>query len=440
MEFLEQNCRVPIIDQFDVIVCGGGPAGVCAAIAAGRSRAKTLLIEAQGCLGGTWTSSLMGYVIDSHGKSGIIMELEKSLEARKAINYRSATGKNFTFDIEEMKFLLEELTQEAGVEILYHTRLVGTESKQKRLCHAITESKSGRRAFAGKIFIDCTGDGDLGAAAGCQFSLGEPVSGKHQPMSFIALLSGINAHDVKEFIGGSNMASKKNLLKEFQRAGIEPSYTGPTLFFIHDGLFWLIGNHQYDFSPVSAEDITRATIQGRREVYRQVEALRSLGRPWNNLRIVATGNQIGVREGRRIKGVYEVTAADLAEGRRHENAVCSVNFGIDVHSPDPLLSKECSATTPIRAKLPYDIPIEAMISADFTNMMMAGRCISGDFLAHSSYRVTGNACPMGEYVGITAALAAKFNLQPVDVPWNRIRNQREKIIRYGLQAEIQSAV
>jgi len=146
-----------------------------------------------------------------------------------------------------------------------------------------------------------------------------------------------------------------------------------------------------------------------------VDALRSLGGIWESVRIVVTPEHIGVREGRRIRGRYTVTQDDLVRGARHDDAVCRVRFPVDVHSPNPGKTKAI-AKTGVRAK-PYDIPYRALLAKDADNLLLAGRCISGDFIAYSSYRVTGNAVPMGEAAGVAAALAAKQGRQPKDVPW-----------------------
>ena len=118
-----------------------------------------------------------------------------------------------------------------------------------------------------------------------------------------------------------------------------------------------------------------------------------------------------------------MTAEDLREGRTHPDGVCRVTFGIDVHSTDPQKEKGIERTG-FRAK-PYDIPLRALIARDVQGLLMAGRCISGDFIAHSSYRVTGNAVALGEAAGITAALAAQGNRLPQDVPWGEIARLRE---------------
>ncbi len=155
-----------------------------------------------------------------------------------------------------------------------------------------------------------------------------------------------------------------------------------------------------------------------------MDALRSLGGIWKDLRVVATAEHIGVREGRRIRGLYSVSTEDLVKGARHEDAVCRVTFPVDVHSTDPKVSKGITGEK-VRAK-PYDVPYRALVAKDAENLLMAGRCISGDFIAHSSYRVTGNSVPMGEAAGAAAAVAAARGALPRDLPWTEVRAALER--------------
>jgi hypothetical protein len=284
----------------------------------------------------------------------------------------------------------------------------------------MTESKSGREAWSAKTFIDCTGDGDLAARAGCAFDVGRPGSGACQPMSLEALVIGLRADEVADFIGGGSEAPKLRLLAEMERAGVHPSYAKPVLFHIREGLFLLAANHEYGVPATDAEGITAGTIRARAEIHRIVNALRKLGGPWRDVRVVATGEQIGVREGRRVRGRYEVTVDDMVRGATHEDAVCRVTFGIDVHSTDPTRGKSYG-NEGVRAK-PYDIPIRALIARDADGLLLAGRCISGDFLAHSSYRVTGNAAAMGQAAGALGAVAALSDRLPHEVPWAEVQS------------------
>ena len=417
--FQEAERDIPVVDHTDVVVCGGGPAGVCAAIAAARTGAKTRLLEVHGCLGGVWTSGLLSWIIDSADKPGIMAEITEELDRRGARATRVPGGKNYAYDVEQMKLLLDEMCLEAGVEVRLLTRVVAAgRDGDNRLAVAVTESKSGREAWAAKAFVDATGDGDLGALAGCGFDMGHPETGKVQPMSLIALVTGVRFSEIEPFVGGSLGEPKERLLAEMQRAGVAPSYGKPTLFRVHEDLLALMANHAYGVYANDAEAITKAMMQARREVHTLVAGLRTLGGVWKDIRIVATPAQIGVREGRRIQGRYTVSEDDLLVGARQEDAICRVTFGIDVHSTNS--SKTLGIESkPFKSK-PYDIPLRALIAKDVDGLLMAGRCISGDFLAHSSYRVTGNAAAMGQAAGVTAALAAVSDCLPHEVPWPEV--------------------
>ena len=374
--------QTPVVCEADVVVCGGGPAGVSAAIAAARAGAKTALIEVHGCLGGVWTAGLLSSLIDWKNKPGFVRELDAELTKRGA-------KLGDCYDAEAMKLLLEELCVAAGVKVRLHTRVVAAARDGRRLAVAITESKSGREAWAGKVFIDATGDGDLAAHAGCGFDFGR--DGQTQPMTLMAIVTGLRATDIAPYI---YMAEEHDLrIDRFLDAiGFEPSYRRPCLFQIHDDLFAFMANHEPG-SGLNAQDITDATIRARAEVHKIVEALR---KRWPSIRLVATGAQIGIREGRRIHGRYHVTVDDVTRGARHDDAVCRVTFPVDVHAGNTFSNEKVQSQ-------PYDIPLRALIAKDVDNLLMAGRCISGDFLAHASYRVTGNAVATGEAAGKHAA-------------------------------------
>jgi hypothetical protein len=406
--FTEASRSTPVVNQLDVLICGGGPAGVAAAIAAAREGASTTLIEVNGCLGGVWTAGALSWIIDHENKVGVMKEILNRLEAG-GFRARLSDG-TWTngYDPEGMKSVLEEMCMEAGIRIRLHTRVVAAGvDETKRLTHVITESKSGRQAWSATMFVDATGDGDLAAAAGCGFDMGRDEDGQTQPMSLMALLTGLDDAQVRGFISDEGLpwgVSLEALRREINRAGVEPSYSKPTLFRIHDNLFTLMANHQYLVKGTNADDVSRATLEARAEVRRIVDGLRKLGGCWSNLRLVSTGAQIGVREGRRIHGRYTVSADDLRNGARHEDAMTEVTFCVDIHSVDPKKDKGLH-NGGIKTK-PYQIPLRALIARDVDGLLLAGRCISGDFFAHASYRVTGNAVATGEAAGRHAEKAA----------------------------------
>ncbi|MBM4087833.1 MAG: FAD-dependent oxidoreductase [Planctomycetes bacterium] len=409
---------VPVAETADVVVCGGGPAGVAAAISAARRGAKTLLLEQHGCLGGIWTAGLLAWLLDCDNKTGVMAEVIHRLNARGARTVTPGGQPTNAYDVEVMKVLLEELCEEAGVGVRYHTRAVAAVTSGGQLTHVLTESKSGREAVAGRAFVDATGDGDLGSQAGCGFDLGQPETGLTQPMSLICLVAGIRAPELTPFFNDldspQSWAAPKDALRAAMEAGgHSPSYAKPSLFRVRDDLFILMANHEYGVKGTSARDVTAATLRARKELHALIDGLRGTGGVWKDIRLVATAEQIGVREGRRLRGLYTVAADDLKQGRRFDDAVCRVTFGVDVHALDPEKNKGIDAH-PWRAK-PYDIPLRALVAKDVHGLLFAGRCISGDFIAHSSYRVTGNAAALGEAAGKAAAVAARTGKRPSEV-------------------------
>ena len=418
--FHEDARDLPLVTDVDVIVCGAGPAGIAAAITAARAGAKVRVFEWRGCLGGVWTAGLLGYLLD-FDKPGFNQELLKRLDER---DMRRGTSKgSICYEPEGMKLLLEEMFVEAGVKFQLHTRVSAAYREGKRLTTIVTESKSGRQAWRAPVFIDTTGDGDLGALAGCAFEFGESDSCPCQPMSLNALLVCKDAASLASYIHGSDPSkadglAKDALLAEIQSTGHFPSYSKPTLWQVRDNLLLVMMNHQYGVPCFDAAKVTEATVQARAEMHKIVNGLRKLGGPWEGLQIAATAEQIGVRDGRRIKGRYVVNKEDVIAGARYDDAVVRATFSVDIHA----LSAEHNKTAAyhnagIKTK-PYDIPLRALIAKDVDGLMMAGRNISGDFIAHASYRVTGNSVAMGEAAGVTAALAALSKSLPHEVPWS----------------------
>lgn len=435
-EFLEPARGIPLHEDAEVIVCGGGPAGIAAALTAARCGARVRLFELHGCLGGVWTAGLLTYIFD-FDKPGITRELYKELEAHGA-KFGGGARDRFVYDPEKMKVILERLLTAAGVKIQLFTRVAAAyrDPTQKRLTTVVTESKGGRDAWRAKNFIDCTGDGDLGALAGCNWEIGRGGPDcPCQPMTLNALVVVKDAAAMQEYIsfyGGSadwktHETQIVNLMRDFKRAGVEPSYGRPTIFHIRDNLLEFMVNHEYGVKPFEPDKLTEATIRARAEVHRLADGLRKLGGVWEGLQVAATAEQIGIRDGRRIAGRSVVSREDLIAGAKQDDAICRVTFGVDIHAA----TREENKDKPIHRDgvkaRPYDIPLRALIAKDVDGLMMAGRCISGDFVAHASYRVTGNAVAMGEAAGAVSALAAARGRQPHEVAWSEGLEALKKI-------------
>ena len=396
------------------------PPRAAAALAAARAGAEVCLVELAGCLGGVWTAGLLTKILDTGNKSGIMAELLKEFVGRGSSIADQTKGT--VYDPEIAKLVLEELLVEAGVKILLHTRVVGAVTNdQNRLQAIVTESKSGRQVWLADRFIDCTGDGDLAAQAGCRFDVGIGSDCTCQPMSMLALLTGIEPDAVREFIRETGSSAKPRFLKYMEDHGIKPSYRAPTLRHLHTGIYSIMTNHEYGVSAFDNEAISEATIRARRELHTIVNGLRKIGGPWKDLAIVATAEQIGVREGRRIRGRYHISSDDLGKGLRHRESVCRATFPIDVHALDKQGDMQIDQSFKKKGLKPYDIPYPSLVAADVDGLLMAGRCISGDFVAHSSYRVTGNSVPMGEATGLAAARSIELGAMPHELRWEQVK-------------------
>ena len=409
---------VPVAGSCDVLVAGGGPAGIAAAVTAARKGAKVVLLEAQGCLGGIWTSGMLSCFIGIN-KSDFDKEIQRRLEKYGAIQHRrpKANGFSLIYEPEYMKLVCEEMCIEAGMRIRLHTSVAGVvkDASGRRIEAVVTESKKGREAWLAKYFVDCTGDGDLGALSGCGFDVGGDDPGDpEQPASLIALLaipdeSGISRYltnhpDNFDKNGKRIVNSKLELLAALNKVGITPSYGHPTMFRINKGLFAFMGNHEYDVPVDDADAITEATLRARREIFNMTDALVSKGGDaWKGLRIVFSAERLWHRRARRLHGRYTLTLEDCFAGRKFEDALCTCSFGIDLHAVSKAMNKKVPAGSPIARRIkPYQIPLRSCQSRDIDNLYMAGRCISGDFMPQSSYRITGTAIGMG--VGVAEAI------------------------------------
>ena len=380
----------------DVLVAGGGVGGTMAAIAAARRGVKVTLVERGGCLGGTWTAALVGMTLDGDDKEGLLREFLALVERERQ------QGTATVFEIQ--KYVLEKLCKESGVEVLFHSQICGVQTKGRRITEVKVITKSGMIGFYAQVVIDATGDGDVAAMAGCSFDYGRASDGKAQPMSMIALVSGLDA-GAKKYISFPDQPfwDARNRLKGvLDSVGAPYSIGCPSIQPLYGDIYILSANQEYGKSGSNVDELTEATMNARSEIYRLVRTLRGKAPDvFGNLILVNTPECIGVREGRRIHGRYTITVDDMIAGRRHEDAVCLVRYWVDIHS---LENDGGKGFTDDGIKMqPYDIPFRALLPEDIDNLVLAGRCISGDFYAHASYRMAGNMAPVGEAAGIMAA-------------------------------------
>ena len=410
--------EVPVAGEYDLIVAGGGPAGIAAAVTAARAGVKTLLLERQGQLGGIWTSGCLACLL-GFNETPFDREILGRLRRYGALSERKPKfPSGWLCEPEYMKLVCEELCEEAGVDFILHTSVVAAVRDGNRLEAVVTESKAGRQAWKAGFFADCTGDGDLGALAGCGFDVG----GNHpqdaeQPASLLSLILLPNggeatciANDPVNFTadGGDLGDPKGELLKVFERAGVRPSYGHPTLFRLHGPVFQLMADHQYGVAVDDVRAITKATVRARKELSALVTALAEKGgKAWEGARLISTAAQLGHRRARRLHGLYRLSVEDAVGGRTFADAVTTCRFGLDVHAVTAEVNRMRPAGNPLAVGVkPYQIPLRSCMSADIGNLYMAGRCISGDFLTQASYRITATA--IGTGVGIAKAIGGKL--------------------------------
>lgn len=408
--FHEPAREIPLTEDCDVIVCGGGPAGISAACAAARNGARVRLFELQGSLGGIWTSGMLAFIFDFN-KSDTGWEIIHRLDALGA--RRCKDTQNFVYEPEYMKLVCEEMCTESHVRFTLQSPVAAVyrDASGRKLETIITESKSGRKAWRAPVFIDATGDGDLAALAGCGFEMGCTPEGFGQPATLNALVVVRDSKALAKYISndpemwgpGGHVDSYRAFLAEIQRAGLTPSYFNPTLFKVHENLLLMMVNHEYKVRVDDAQAVSDATVRARSKILKMAAALSRLGGPWEGLRVAATAEQLGHRCGRRIHGRYTVTREDVERGAKFEDSVTTSRFGIDIHAVDFESNVKETIGRGGAKFQPFQIPLRALQAKDAENLFMAGRCISGDFIAHASYRVTGSAVAMGEAAGKAAA-------------------------------------
>ena len=410
IETIQETRKTPVEGKYDVIVVGGGPAGVGAALAAGRLGKRTLLVEQYGFLGGMWTAGLVLPIWDWENKGGIIREIVDDLyHAGKSSN----TGPLYTFDIEAMKLLLDRKMRAAGVDVLFHTMFADTIMDESTVRGVFVENKSGRAAYLASVVIDCTGDGDVAARAGAPFSVGRDADGATQPMSLIFKLGNTDyvqtVTHLPDGMGDNELFFyMKHAAEAAGLADYEFNFERPYLLRVptpHEGIAEM--THVRGKSGLDAWDLSAAEQEGRELVDEAVNFFTTYMPQFKDAFLSQTAPHIGVRESRRIHGDYTLTIDDMLRGARFDDGICTCAFKIDIHQPDGKSQEGMDIPTK-----PYQIPYRCMVPQAVEGILVAGRCISGTYEAHASYRVTADCVAMGQAAGTAACLAIDAAIPP----------------------------
>lgn len=400
---INENLTTKVLGEYDAVVVGAGPAGCGAALALGRAGMKTLLIEKFNCLGGAWTTGFMNPFFDCHSKTGIVHELVEEL---KSAGHFGGFW-DISFNYEYMKFFLEKKLQEANVEILYNTTFSRTLIDEKRVYGIVAENIEGRFAVLAKTVFDCTGDGNIAASAGCPFELGVDGDYKEcQAMTLMFLVGNIP----EKYKDGLMIYEKLNAV--YEKGGKQIPFRVPYLIPVPNSHFGVIQfTHMYEYDPLNAKALTKATMEGRQQLIDAFEFLTKYDEEFKDLELITSSSVLGVRESRRILGEYRMSTDDILTGASFDDAVAYVTFGADLHTKSNK-GQNCFQVQP------YQIPLRALIPQGYKGIVVAGRCISGSREAMASYRVTGNCAQMGENAGYYVAEAIKQNVDVLDVKLN----------------------
>jgi hypothetical protein len=437
----------------EVLVVGGGPAGLGAAVGAARAGAEVVLVERYGFLGGNATAALVMPLMSFHNEvrsareadeggplrllptdhgpgepmvAGVLdVLLRRLVAAGGAVAPTQDTGYTVPIDPELYKLALLDMLDDAGVHFLFHSFASGVTD-----AGVVFETKSGPMVIEADVVIDCTGDGDVAAQAGAHYSLGREADGLTQPMTLMFRMVEFDRKGFGRYVEEHpgqwrGVHGLWELISEAQAAG--------ELDLPREDILFFATPHEREVSVNSTRagglgidpwEITRAEWVARRQMREIVRFLRTRVPGFEDSYNAQSGSTIGVRETRRILGDYCLTGEDVLTARKFDDAIARGSYPVDIHDPE--------GDGTVLERLPpneaYDVPLRCLLPQGVDRVMTAGRCISGTHEAHSSYRVTPIAVATGHAAGVCAALAAHSGRIPRQVAASEV--QRE-LLRQG---------
>ena len=435
------------MNEYDVLVVGGGNAGCAAAIAAARHGANTLLVERYGFLGGTATAAMVGPWMTFHsGKKRIVGGIAQEIVDRLVrmggspghLHDSSDYVPTITpFDPEIHKALLFEMMEEAGVHLLLHAYFLRAVMDGESVAGAVFATVAGEREYRARITIDATADAYVAASAGVATQQGDE-RGRVQPATLIFRLSHVDLAKTAAYLrmhpdqmrtslkthertapALTAVAGLYELWHEAQAKGDVNIPREVVSFFISPYPDEVTVNmtRVVDIDPLDPDDLTRAEVAARGQAMQLFHFFRDRVPGFENSRIAATATQIGIRESRRIVGVYTLTRDDVLEARRFDDAVARSAYPIDIHNP----SGTGTATHRLRPGESYEIPYRCLVPAKVERLLVAGRCISTTHEALASTRLTPTVMTLGQAAGTAAALAEQDHVALRDLDPAKLR-------------------
>lgn len=438
---ISQNNR-----KVDVLVIGGGPAGIAAAISAARNNAHTLLIERFGFLGGELATGLPMLTFHAHsGKQvikGIAQEIVDRLIAEDgSCGHLRAPGTHvYTWTPsypEIFKYVSQEMVLESGADILFHSFVTDVIKNENKVTGVIIAGKSGQEQIYAENIIDTTGDGDVAALAGAPYEKGRPEDGKLQPVSLMFSLSNVDVEkaarsirpreDCEELlrIGKSRghwiriLGSFAPWQDEIEKLGLfKDKNHGMAMFSLREREVTLNTAKILDIDATRTEDLTRAEIEGRRQVVEIAKFMKQHVPGFENSYLRETAAHIGIRETRRIMGEYVLTEEDVLTGKRFDDSIACSAYTIDIHNPEGAQGLVVQIDKDAEY---YSIPYRCLVPLEIDQLLTAGRCISCTHKALGSVRVTIVCMAMGQAAGTAAAIATHNKTAPRSVDIHRLR-------------------
>lgn len=429
--------RISILDSqfsisYDVLVVGGGPAGVSAAIAAARGGAKTLIIEEGNCLGGMATKGLVGPFMtcyDTSGRTQVVRGFFEELVQRLvkeggAIHpSRCRAGTEYTawivrghdhvtpFDSDKLRFLLDDVCEEAGVKVLYHAVFSKPVLDGGRIAGVEVLTKAGLELIGAKVVIDATGDGDVAFRAGVRCVSGDPErKGAMQPVTTFFRVRNMPLELVKKY--REEHPGKRLFMDEVAKAKAAGEWTLPRphincYLTPNEGEWFVNVSRMNGVDPTDPEQLSKAETLGRKQV-REVISLfnRYVSK---DIRISAVASTLGIRESRHVEADYVMTKDDILQGRVPEDSIALNAYSIDLHA-----GKGAAGTLflTIEKGSYYGIPYRSLLPKGIEGLLVAGRCHGATSVAAASTRVMPSAMAMGEAAGTAAALSVKAGIAP----------------------------
>lgn len=450
---IEPQRTLPVESEYDVVVVGGGIAGVGAAIAAGRGGCKTLVIEQTSGLGGLATMGLVNIPLDY--LSGIGEEMFRELEAVDGLWHRNS-------DPEKHKLVLDRMVRGAGCEVLFVTTVVEAIVSQGALRGVVVESKSGRQAILAKRVIDCSGDADAAYYAGCDYVVGRESDGYTQGCSLEFRLGGVDWDQYQKSECKAQDPRWEALIEGGLQAGDLPYPIDNHLNWMthvpgrpeHCGMdeVSICFAHSRNCRPLSNRDLTRMYFEGREQCDILWKFIRKYVPGFEKCWLIDTAPLLGVRDSRRVLGEYVLTGFDVARRAKFDDVIAVTWRGFDVHNPtgpgnqkwfetkidgetryitagldgygsssfppggpealSDFLGRTGAELQDERQKTHYDVPYRCLVPQKVDNLLVAGRCLSADFPGQSATRLIMCCNAMGEAAGHATVLSLKHDLPP----------------------------